>query len=76
MFLCFAYGMLCCVALRLAATVFCLVFGLQDGQLVTFNEVVGMTQLNSHKPVKVKNCRVRPARSMQHNLPSMLQCTD
>jgi hypothetical protein len=31
---------------------------LQDGQLVTFSEVVGMTQLNSHKPVKVKNCKV------------------
>jgi hypothetical protein len=35
---------------------------LQDGQLVTFSEVVGMTQLNSHKPVKVKNCKVGPQR--------------
>jgi hypothetical protein len=32
---------------------------LQDGQLVTFSEVVGMAELNSHKPVKVKNCKVR-----------------
>ncbi|WIA10070.1 hypothetical protein OEZ85_010280 [Tetradesmus obliquus] len=29
----------------------------QDGQLVTFSEVVGMTELNNHKPVKVKNCK-------------------
>jgi hypothetical protein len=34
---------------------------LQDGQLVTFSEVVGMTQLNGHKPVKVKNCKVGAA---------------
>ncbi|KAI8466875.1 MAG: hypothetical protein J3K34DRAFT_432282 [Monoraphidium minutum] len=27
----------------------------QDGDLVTFSEVVGMTELNSHKPVRVKN---------------------
>ncbi len=25
---------------------------------VTFGEVVGMTQLNGHKPIKVKNCKV------------------
>jgi hypothetical protein len=31
---------------------------LQDGQLVTFSEVVGMTELNSQKPVKIKNCKV------------------
>lgn len=31
----------------------------QDGELVTFSEVVGMTQLNNHKPIRVKNCKVR-----------------
>lgn len=31
---------------------------MQDGDEVTFSEVEGMTQLNSHKPVKVKNCKV------------------
>jgi hypothetical protein len=30
----------------------------QDGELVTFSEVVGMTQLNNHKPIRVKNCKV------------------
>lgn len=35
-----------------------LVAPLQDGQLVMFSEVVGMTELNSCKPVKVKNCKV------------------
>jgi hypothetical protein len=30
----------------------------QDGELVTFSEVVGMTQLNGHKPIRVKNCKV------------------
>lgn len=29
----------------------------QDGQLVTFAEVQGMTELNSHKPIKVINCK-------------------
>eukprot|EP00775_Hariotina_reticulata_P006408 gene6408-6639_t len=29
----------------------------QDGQLVTFSEVVGMTELNNHKPIKIKNCK-------------------
>lgn len=29
----------------------------QDGELVVFSEVEGMTQLNSHKPIKVKNCK-------------------
>ncbi len=33
----------------------------QDGELVTFSEVVGMEQLNHHKPIKVKNCKVRDA---------------
>ena len=32
---------------------------LQDGELVTFSEVVGATELNNHKPIKVKNCKVR-----------------
>lgn len=31
--------------------------GFQDGELVTFSEVQGMEVLNSHKPVKVKNCK-------------------
>jgi hypothetical protein len=31
----------------------------QDGELVTFAEVQGMPQLNNHKPIKVKNCKVR-----------------
>ncbi len=31
----------------------------QDGQLVTFSEVVGMKELNGHKPIPVKNCKVR-----------------
>lgn len=29
----------------------------QDGDLVTFSEVVGMPAINSHKPIKVKNCK-------------------
>ncbi|KAG1679642.1 hypothetical protein FOA52_006159 [Chlamydomonas sp. UWO 241] len=29
----------------------------QDGQLVTFAEVQGMTELNGHKPIKVINCK-------------------
>lgn len=29
----------------------------QDGQYVTFSEVVGMTELNQHKPIKVRNCK-------------------
>ncbi|KAL6757412.1 ubiquitin-activating enzyme E1 [Haematococcus lacustris] len=29
----------------------------QDGQTVTFSEVEGMTQLNNHRPIKVKNCK-------------------
>eukprot|EP00879_Flechtneria_rotunda_P011893 GHRR01012422.1.p1 GENE.GHRR01012422.1~~GHRR01012422.1.p1 ORF type:complete len:887 (+),score=280.88 GHRR01012422.1:1076-3736(+) len=29
----------------------------QDGQLVTFSEVVGMTELNNHKPIRVQNCK-------------------
>ncbi len=33
---------------------------LQDGQLVVFSEVVGMEQLNSHKPIRIKNCKARP----------------
>lgn len=31
----------------------------QDGELVTFSEVEGMPQLNGHKGIKVKNCKVR-----------------
>jgi hypothetical protein len=31
---------------------------LQDGELVTFSEVDGMPQLNGHKGIKVKNCKV------------------
>lgn len=31
---------------------------LQDGQLVSFAEVKGMTELNTHKPIKVINCKV------------------
>jgi hypothetical protein len=46
------------VALVHAVLLCCYVL-LQDGQLVTFSEVVGMSELNSHKPVKVKNCKVR-----------------
>lgn len=30
---------------------------LQDGELVTFSEVVGMTQLNGHAPIRIKNCK-------------------
>jgi hypothetical protein len=30
----------------------------QDGQLVTFGEVGGMTELNNHKPIRIKNCKV------------------
>lgn len=30
----------------------------QDGELVTFAEVVGMTQLNNGKPIRIKNCKV------------------
>lgn len=37
---------------------------LQDGQLVTFSEVVGMTELNNHKPVRIKNCKVPAMRSI------------
>lgn len=33
---------------------------LQDGQLVTFSEVGGMTELNNHKPIRIKNCKVIP----------------
>lgn len=29
----------------------------QDGMFVTFSEVVGMPALNSHKPIKIKNCK-------------------
>ncbi|PRW20689.1 Ubiquitin-activating enzyme E1 2 isoform A [Chlorella sorokiniana] len=29
----------------------------QDGEEVTFSEVVGMTELNSHAPIRVKNCK-------------------
>ncbi|GBG00327.1 ubiquitin-activating enzyme E1, partial [Raphidocelis subcapitata] len=29
----------------------------QDGDLVTFSEVVGMEALNGHKPIRVKNCK-------------------
>lgn len=29
----------------------------QDGQLVTFGEVVGMTELNGHAPVRITNCK-------------------
>uniref|UniRef100_A0A7R9V7B7 E1 ubiquitin-activating enzyme n=1 Tax=Chlamydomonas euryale TaxID=1486919 RepID=A0A7R9V7B7_9CHLO len=29
----------------------------QDGQLVTFAEVQGMTELNSYKPIKILNCK-------------------
>lgn len=28
-----------------------------DGELVTFTEVQGMTELNDHKPIRVKNCK-------------------
>ncbi len=31
----------------------------QDGELVSFSEVVGMDKLNTHGPFKVKNCKVR-----------------
>lgn len=31
---------------------------LQDGQLVTFSEVGGMVELNNHKPIRIKNCKV------------------
>jgi hypothetical protein len=34
---------------------------LQDGELVQFSEVQGMTQLDGHKPIKVKNCKVGAA---------------
>ena len=30
----------------------------QDGELVSFSEVVGMDKLNTHGPFKVKNCKV------------------
>jgi len=42
----------------LFAALGCCLLLLQDGQLVTFSEVVGMTELNSQKPVKIKNCKV------------------
>lgn len=29
----------------------------QDGEYVTFSEVQGMTELNNHKPIKIRNCR-------------------
>eukprot|EP00197_Chlamydomonas_leiostraca_P014632 CAMPEP_0202866272 /NCGR_PEP_ID=MMETSP1391-20130828/7292_1 /ASSEMBLY_ACC=CAM_ASM_000867 /TAXON_ID=1034604 /ORGANISM="Chlamydomonas leiostraca, Strain SAG 11-49" /LENGTH=1026 /DNA_ID=CAMNT_0049546205 /DNA_START=133 /DNA_END=3213 /DNA_ORIENTATION=+ len=29
----------------------------QDGELVTFGEVVGMDALNAHKPIRIKNCK-------------------
>eukprot|EP00199_Chlamydomonas_sp_CCMP681_P000060 CAMPEP_0119109006 /NCGR_PEP_ID=MMETSP1180-20130426/16736_1 /TAXON_ID=3052 ORGANISM="Chlamydomonas cf sp, Strain CCMP681" /NCGR_SAMPLE_ID=MMETSP1180 /ASSEMBLY_ACC=CAM_ASM_000741 /LENGTH=1022 /DNA_ID=CAMNT_0007094699 /DNA_START=109 /DNA_END=3180 /DNA_ORIENTATION=- len=29
----------------------------QDGDLVTFSEVIGMTQLNGHAPIALKNCK-------------------
>jgi len=32
---------------------------LQDGELVMFTEVEGMAELNTHKPIKVKNVKVR-----------------
>lgn len=31
----------------------------QDGQLVTFSEVVGMTELNDGKPRRIRNCKAR-----------------
>ena len=34
----------------------------QDGDLVTFSEVVGMEGLNTCGPVRVKNCKVRRQR--------------
>lgn len=36
----------------------CLV-SLQDGQLVTFSEVGGMAELNNHRPIRIKNCKVK-----------------
>jgi hypothetical protein len=30
----------------------------QDGDLVKFTEVVGMEELNTHKPIRVKNPKV------------------
>ena len=30
----------------------------QDGQLVTFAEVIGMTELNDGKPRRIRNCKV------------------
>lgn len=32
---------------------------------MTFSEVVGMTELNSHKPIKIKNCKVGHSASMR-----------
>lgn len=37
----------------------------QDDQLVTFTEVVGMQELNSHKPIRVSNCKVRRGQGCQ-----------
>ena len=31
----------------------------QDGQLVTFAEVIGMTELNDGKPRRIRNCKAR-----------------
>lgn len=42
---------------------------LQDGQLVTFSEVVGMTELNDGKPRRIRNCKVH---HLQHG--SERQC--
>ena len=38
----------------------------QDGQLVTFSEVEGMTELNDGNPRRVKNCRVRQMKKFRN----------
>lgn len=45
----------------------------QDGQLVTFAEVIGMTELNDGKPRRVRNCKVR-MRLVQNCLTSSCVC--
>lgn len=40
---------------------------LQDGQLVVFSEVGGMAELNNHKPIRIKNCKVCATPSSSHS---------